>query len=50
MQILIVEDEILLAKGLQKMLRTIEPDAQICGIMQSVNETVQWLQKARRLI
>lgn len=45
MQILIVEDELLLAKGLQKMLLAIDPAAQVCGITQSVEETVQWLQK-----
>lgn len=45
MQILIVEDELLLAKGLQKMLLMIEPSVQICGITQSVEETVQWLKK-----
>lgn len=45
MQILIVEDELLLAKGLQKMLLAIEPEARICGITQSVQETVQWLQQ-----
>lgn len=45
MQILIVEDELLLAKGLQKMLLMIEPGAEISGITQSVEETVQWLQK-----
>lgn len=43
MKILIVEDEILLAKGLRKMLLSLEPDASICGITQSVEETVQWL-------
>ncbi len=45
MQILIVEDELLLAKGLQKMLLMIEPEAQICGITKSVEETIQWLQQ-----
>jgi len=45
MQILIVEDELLLAKGLQKMLLKMEPGAQICGITQSVEETVQWLKE-----
>lgn len=45
MQILIVEDEMLLAKGLQKMLLNIDPGAVIAGITQSVEETVQWLRK-----
>jgi len=45
MKILIVEDEILLAKELRKMLLSLEPGASICGITQSVEETVQWLQQ-----
>ena len=43
MRILIVEDEMLLAKRLQKILLEIEPGATIAGITQSVEETVQWL-------
>ena len=43
MQILIVEDEMLLAKGLQKMILEIEPQASIAGITQGVEETVHWL-------
>lgn len=45
MKILIVEDEILLAKELRKMLSSIEPSAEICGTTQSVEETVQWLKQ-----
>ena len=45
MKILIVEDEKLLAKELEKMLLSIEPGADICAITQSVEETVQWLQQ-----
>ena len=45
MRILIVEDETLLAKGLQKLLLAIEPGAQVCGVTQSVVETVQWLRQ-----
>jgi DNA-binding LytR/AlgR family response regulator len=44
MKILIVEDEMLLAKRLQKMLLEIDPGANISGITQSVEETVQWIQ------
>jgi two-component system LytT family response regulator len=43
MQVLIVEDEILLAKRLKKMLLEAEPDAVIAGMTQSVTETVEWL-------
>lgn len=45
MKILIVEDEILLAKELRKMLLSIEPSAEICGSTRSVEETVQWLKQ-----
>lgn len=45
MKILIVEDEILLAKELRKMLLSIEHSAEICGATQSVEETVQWLRQ-----
>ena len=45
MRILIVEDEILLAKELRKMLLSIESSAQICGTTESVEETVQWLKQ-----
>ncbi|MGN6341429.1 MAG: LytR/AlgR family response regulator transcription factor [Ginsengibacter sp.] len=45
MKILIVKDEILLAKELRKMLLSIEPSAEICGTTQSVEETVQWLKQ-----
>ncbi|ULQ56331.1 LytTR family DNA-binding domain-containing protein [Flavihumibacter rivuli] len=44
MKILIVEDEILLAKQLQKMLQGIEPSATIVGLTHSVEKTVEWLQ------
>ncbi|HLO80096.1 MAG TPA: LytTR family DNA-binding domain-containing protein [Chitinophagaceae bacterium] len=45
MRILIVEDEMLLAKRLQKLLLALEPNAEIAGITQSVEETVHWLQQ-----
>ncbi|MGN6803178.1 MAG: LytR/AlgR family response regulator transcription factor [Ginsengibacter sp.] len=45
MRILIVEDEILLAKELRKLLLSIEPSAEICGTTQSVEETVYWLKQ-----
>lgn len=44
MQVLIVEDEILLAKRLQKLLLETEPSATVLAILQSVEETVDWLQ------
>ena len=43
MKVLIVEDELLLAKQLKKMLALADPDAEVTGITQSVSETVCWL-------
>lgn len=44
MQILLVEDELLLAKRLKKLLIETEPSALVCAITRSVQETVNWLQ------
>lgn len=44
MQILIVEDELLMATRLQKVLAHAEPHAYVCAVTQSVEETVNWLQ------
>ena len=44
MQVLITEDEILLAKRLQKLLNTVAPDAVVAGITHSIKDTVEWLQ------
>ncbi|ULQ54195.1 LytR/AlgR family response regulator transcription factor [Flavihumibacter fluvii] len=44
MQVLIVEDEILLAKRLKKLLQEAEPAANVIAITNSVSETVSWLQ------
>lgn len=43
MKVLIVEDELLMAKRLQKVLLEIEPDAQIISVLKGVRETVLWL-------
>jgi two-component system, LytTR family, response regulator LytT len=43
MTILIVEDEELAAKKLQKILYTIDPSATISGITDSIKGTVEWL-------
>lgn len=43
MQVLIVEDEILLARQLRKLLLDLEPLAAVLAITQSVEETVAWL-------
>lgn len=44
MQVLITEDEILLAKRLQKLLNAVAPDAVVAGITHSIKDTVEWLQ------
>ena len=44
MQVLIVEDEILLAKQLQKLLAVVAQDAVVAGITHSIHDTIQWLQ------
>lgn len=44
MQVLIVEDEMLLAKRLQKLLKEVEPSLLITAITHGVEETVNWLQ------
>lgn len=44
MQVLIVEDEMLLANRLQKLLKEVEPSASVAAITHSVEETINWLQ------
>lgn len=43
MQVLIVEDELLLAKRLQKLLKEIDPEITVCGMTHSIQETLEWL-------
>lgn len=45
MQILIVEDEELAAKKLQKTLLSVDPDAEVAGITESIKSTVEWLEE-----
>jgi len=45
MKILIVEDEDLAVKKLQKTLKSVEPDAEIVGCTDSIKNTVEWLQQ-----
>ncbi len=44
MNILIVEDEELAQKKLQKTLAAVDPDAKVVGITDSIQTTVEWLQ------
>jgi two-component system, LytTR family, response regulator LytT len=43
MKILIVEDEDLAVKKLQKTLKSVAPDADVTGITDSIKSTVEWL-------
>ncbi len=43
MKILIVEDEELAVKKLQKTLHAIEPGAEVAGVTDSIKSTVEWL-------
>src|SRR5260221_12686336 len=45
MNILIVEDEDLAVKKLQKTLATVDKDANVVGISDSIKGTVEWLQQ-----
>ena len=42
MDVLIIEDEIVAAQSLQRMLATIDPTIHILSIIQSVEESVEW--------
>ena len=43
MRILIVEDEDLAVKKLQKTLEIVDPTAEVTGITDSIKDTVEWL-------
>lgn len=43
MKVLIIEDEPLVAKDIQKLLLKLEPDSHVLGILSSVEETRKWL-------
>lgn len=45
MKILIIEDEILAAQMLQKLIKELEPDADVVCVLQSIEESVEWLSK-----
>jgi two-component system response regulator LytT len=44
MKILIVEDEDLAVKKLQKTLELVNPEAEVVGFTDSIKSTVEWLQ------
>jgi len=45
MQILILEDEPVIAANLAKMALKLKPDAQVVGILQGVEETLEWIER-----
>lgn len=42
MKALIIEDEVLAAQSLQKLVKEVSPDTEIIGILQSIEESVAW--------
>jgi two-component system, LytTR family, response regulator LytT len=44
MKILIVEDEDLAVKKLEKTIRTVDPEIEIMGVTESIQSSVEWLQ------
>ncbi|MBR1513804.1 MAG: response regulator transcription factor [Bacteroidales bacterium] len=45
MRVLIIEDEVMAAKALKKVLKEVEPDVEVMGILETIEESVEWLQK-----
>ena len=43
MRILIIEDEPLAAKKLKGLVKEINPDAEILSVLESVDESLEWL-------
>ena len=44
MRALIIEDEMMAAKALQKLIREVSPDTEIVGVLESIEESVEWLE------
>ncbi len=44
MKILVVEDEVLATQMLQKLIKEVEPEAEILAQLQSIEECVEWLE------
>lgn len=45
MKALIIEDEIMAAQTLQKLLEEVSPDVEIADVLESIEESVEWLQQ-----
>ena len=44
MKALIIEDEMMAAKALQKLIGEVSPDTEIVGVIESIEESVEWLE------
>ena len=42
MKALIIEDEVLAAQSLQKLVSEVAPDTEVIGVLQSIEESVAW--------
>ena len=45
MKALIIEDEVMAAKALKKLLGEVSPDMDIVGILESIEDSVEWISK-----
>ena len=46
---LIIEDEIIAAQNLQRLLKEVAPSLQVTGVIQSIEESVEYFQQVRKL-
>lgn len=44
MKTLIIEDEVLAAQALQKLLVEVSPEAEVLGVLETVEESIEWLE------
>ena len=45
MKALIIEDEVLAAQSLQKLVQEVAPDTEVIGVLQSIEESVVWFEE-----
>ena len=45
MKALIIEDEVMAAKALQKLLGEVSPNMEIVGVLETIEESVEWLEQ-----
>ncbi len=44
MKVLIIEDEVMAAKALKKVLKEVESEVEVLGILETIEESVEWLE------